>query len=307
MLGEARSAGLRFRYDKETREQRIYFNQPFFLTRRIRTTIDMARQQQFVSVYEGEKYEGSVQQEVEFRKRFLFSYGYRVGWGKVTARVDETDLKVSGSSAPLFTSLLRDTRDDVLNAKIGSYASTAFEATPGALGGDLRYSKFFGQYSKYVTLRTVGDPAIVRPDYMNKFVYAGSVRLGLIHPFTGTTILPTTRFFAGGGTTIRGYEQNSVGPTLPDGSPAGGNALFILNNEVRLPVWRRFSGVAFVDTGNVYETISDFDFSGLRTGVGLGLRFHISYIVLRVDYGWKVGRRPGESPGEFFFSIGQAF
>ena len=307
MLGEARSAGLRFRYDKQTREQRIYFNQPFFLTRRIRTTVDVARQQQFVSVYEGEKYEGSIQQEVEFRKRFLFSYGYRIGWGKVTARIDDTDLKVSGSSAPLFTSLLRDTRDDVLNAKKGSYASTAFEATPGALGGDLRYSKFFSQYSKYFTLRTVGDPTNVRPDHMNKFVYAGSVRLGLIHPFEGTTILPTTRFFAGGGTTIRGYEQNSVGPTLPDGSPAGGNALFILNNEIRLPVWRRFSGAAFVDTGNVYQSVSDFDLSGLRTGIGFGLRFHVSYIVLRLDYGWKVGRKPGESPGEFFFSIGQAF
>jgi outer membrane protein assembly factor BamA len=31
------------------------------------------------------------------------------------------------------------------------------------------------------------------------------------------------------------------------------------------------------------------------------------YFLLRADYGFKLDRRPGESLGSFFFSIGQAF
>jgi outer membrane protein assembly factor BamA len=61
-----------------------------------------------------------------------------------------------------------------------------------------------------------------------------------------------------------------------------------------------------VDIGNVYPTLSDFNFS-VRKSAGVGLRLKIRSIPLRVDYGFKLDRRPGESLSAIFFSIGQAF
>ena len=40
---------------------------------------------------------------------------------------------------------------------------------------------------------------------------------------------------------------------------------------------------------------------------GLGLRVHTPYFLLRMDYGIKLDRKPGESFGVLYFSIGQSF
>jgi outer membrane translocation and assembly module TamA len=45
----------------------------------------------------------------------------------------------------------------------------------------------------------------------------------------------------------------------------------------------------------------------LRKTAGFGLRLRTPVLMLRFDYGLKLDRRPGESRGAFFFSIGQAF
>jgi outer membrane protein assembly factor BamA len=44
-------------------------------------------------------------------------------------------------------------------------------------------------------------------------------------------------FFTGGGATIRGFEQDGVGPRTPLGAAAGGDALLILSNEIRFPLF----------------------------------------------------------------------
>ena len=118
------------------------------------------------------------------------------------------------------------------------------------------------------------------------------------------------RFFAGGGTTMRGFEQDMLGPTqtLEDGTvrPYGGEALFLFNNEIRFPIFGILHGVGFVDIGNVYRE-SPTSISTMRKSAGIGLRLKIKFIPLRFDYGIKLDRKPGESRGAFFFSIGQAF
>jgi len=73
------------------------------------------------------------------------------------------------------------------------------------------------------------------------------------------------------------------------------------------PLVSIFDAVGFVDIGNVYPMISDFSFSDLRKTAGFGLRLRTPFLMIRFDYGFKVDRRPGESLGALFFSIGQAF
>jgi outer membrane translocation and assembly module TamA len=68
-----------------------------------------------------------------------------------------------------------------------------------------------------------------------------------------------------------------------------------------------FDGASFVDVGNVYSRLGDFRPWDLRKTAGAGLRLRTPYFLLRLDYGFKLDRRPDESRGGFFFSIGQAF
>ena len=110
--------------------------------------------------------------------------------------------------------------------------------------------------------------------------------------------------------TLRGFATDSVDPVggLPSQDlNTGGEALLVLNEEWHFPIWRRLRGELFLDAGNVYQTISDFDPTDLRSSAGAGLRLDTPIGPIRVEYGWKLDRKPDESPGEIIFSIGTVF
>ena len=84
------------------------------------------------------------------------------------------------------------------------------------------------------------------------------------------------RFFAGGDTSVRGYALDRLGtPETIDrnGFPLGGNAVIVLNAELRVPVWKDIGVVGFVDAGNVFNRVGDFDFGEIRPTTGFGFRY----------------------------------
>ena len=62
-----------------------------------------------------------------------------------------------------------------------------------------------------------------------------------------------------------------------------------------------------MDAGNVWADYREISFGEIRTGAGLGLRYLTPVGPLRIEYGLKLDRQPGESLGEFSFSIGYPF
>ena len=117
-----------------------------------------------------------------------------------------------------------------------------------------------------------------------------------------------------GDTTIRGFALDTVGTpkTISStGFPRGGNAVLILNGELRVPVWREFGAALFADGGNVWERTTDFDIGELRGALGAGLRYRSPVGPIRVDVGFKMDRREFGGQLEprtvWHFSIGQAF
>jgi outer membrane protein assembly complex protein YaeT len=309
MLGGARVIGLRTRYDSELREARLYFTQPLLLHFPLKSTLSAYLRREVSETFITDRQGVTAELESRFRKRYIFTYGYRIEnahtFDKVPDPLFPFDIRLR--IAPVTTSLTREARDEMLDATRGSFTSHSFEYASGALGSQLQFARYFGQYFKYIPLSAPQRVPWVN-QIKSRLVYAGGVRVGLGGGLGGQELTTKSeQFFAGGGTTIRGFRRDRVGPESALGDPAGGNAVLILNNELRFPLFQMFDGVAFVDAGNVYPRIADFDVTDIRKSGGLGLRVRTPYFLLRLDYGVPFGRRPGEPRGQFFFSIGQAF
>jgi outer membrane protein insertion porin family len=212
-----------------------------------------------------------------------------------------------------------DTRDDVVDPTSGGFLSAEATLAARALGGQVGFLKAYTQGSWFQ--RFPGK---------RRIVLATRAVLGLADGFPSTVLttavdgaeqedviedLPASeRFFAGGNTTIRGFANDTVGAPntiSAAGFPKGGNAVLIMNAELRFPVWRDFGAAVFVDGGNVFSRVTEFDFGELRGSYGLGLRYRSSLGPVRLDIGFAMDRRQlGEKlePGHaWHFSIGHAF
>jgi outer membrane protein assembly complex protein YaeT len=218
--------------------------------------------------------------------------------------VDVSDLQVTPAEAgvqslrlsgPSF-SYTHDSRDDFFNPRKGNFDSLDLGVSDNSLGSDVNFVRFYGLGSWF---KRVADTA----------VWAQALRLGMEFPYSPTDQVPISeRFFAGGDTTVRGFDRDELGPKdAVTGEPLGGQGVIILNEEFRFPIWRFVRGVVFVDAGNVTTTVSDLLPLRLRWVSGAGIRIDTPIGPFRVEYGWKLDREPDESPGEWNISIGQAF
>jgi outer membrane translocation and assembly module TamA len=154
-------------------------------------------------------------------------------------------------------------------------------------------------------------------------VLAVGARVGLSTSFSkvaGQTVplLPASeRFFAGGDNTVRGFDQDQLGAGNvldENGVSSGGNALVVLNAELRFPLLSRIGlgGATFVDVGNVYQLVDVIELSQMRTGLGFGIRWRSPVGPLRIDLGWKTTQHTfgnGQKEPRFspYIQIGQAF
>lgn len=207
--------------------------------------------------------------------------------------------------------LIRDTRDKPLDAHRGVFQTVNLGVTPTAFGSSADFTRFFSQHAFY------------KP--VSSLVWATSFRLGLTSPFLDSRVPTSARFFAGGGTTLRGFPLNGAGPqrivpvcgnpndpsTCSDISvPVGGNQLFIFNTELRapLPIIKNLGIVAFYDGGNVYQNINFRQFVNNYTNTpGIGLRYNTPIGPIRFDIGHNLNPVPGVNATQYFITIGQAF
>ena len=311
-LGRARVIGFRSRYDGEVTDLRGYITQPSLLRWPVETIATIYYRDErnpettLTDPFNIDRRGASIQQERRLANAYVWNWGLRYE----RARTFDPRLETASdftTVTPLTTSLSRETRDDVLDATRGSFLSHAFQYSPSWLGSDDSFITYFGQYSHYVPLQPERRERFTNEIIRPRFVYAGSVRLGIAKPFGDGEVPRSERFFAGGSTTLRGFEQNAVGGVDIEGLPTGGEALFVINNELRFPLVSIFDGVVFSDIGNVYRSISDFSLTDLRKTAGLGLRVRTPWFLVRGDYGLILDRRAGEPRGRFYFSIGQAF
>lgn len=312
MLGSARVLGVQVRYDADLREGRMYFSQPVLRRLPIKSLFSAFknREEKTDSVtgrtIVTEKKGLSPTFEYHLRKNNVLALGYRI---EITHAFDVVPdplfPEAQARTAPLTSSLTRDTRDDPFDATNGHFMSHAVDWGTAKLGSQLHYFKYFGQYFQYVRF---GKPTVVpwTQNVRNRVVMTYGARVGVLKREPSQDFR-TEKFTTGGGTTVRGFAQDRLGPLDSSNNPTGGDAVLILNTELRFPAYKFIDGVAFVDAGNVYSRLQDFSPFKIRASYGVGLRIRTPYLLLRLDYGINMKTKPGESKGKFFGSLGQAF
>src|SRR5882757_1838294 len=228
-----------------------------------------------INTFTEERYEGSVQltDQITPLTTVLYRYTFR--------RVLVSNLNILSDAVPLFNqptlvsqfgvTWFRDSRDNPADASKGSFNSADFSDADTYYGSSASFLRFFVQNSTYYPIK-------------RRFSFARSARLGILVPYRDTvslsfrapapgqcipgtlpsgptpTIIPLPeRYFAGGGTSLRGFALNQAGPRDPcTGFPVGGQAMLVLNQEFRFPMRLPFLGTSlggaiFYDGGNVYS------------------------------------------------------
>lgn len=185
-----------------------------------------------------------------------------------------------------------DRSDDLLNPTRGYRVNLRLSPEASLGSGKQTYARAILDGSYYYP---VNDSIVV----------AARARVGTISGIERDALVPSRRFYGGGGGSVRGFSYQQLGPKDPNNDPIGGRSM----NEFAFEGRYRFGnfGVAgFVDAGQVYESsIPRFD--DWRFGVGIGGRFYTNFGPIRLDIATPLGRRQGESRVSVYVSIGQAF
>lgn len=195
--------------------------------------------------------------------------------------------------AALPTSLGYDGSDDLLNPTRGFRLNGRLSPELSLQGSAFGYTRAQVDASAYQPV----TPTVTA---------AARIRLGTIFGAPRDRIAPSRRFYAGGGASVRGYGYQSIGPRDPNNDPIGGRSLAEFALEARVKVWGNFGVVPFFDGGNIY-TGGTPDFSGLRYGAGVGVRYYSNFGPIRVDVGTPLNPQPGDSRVAVYVSLGQAF
>ena len=216
---------------------------------------------------------------------------YNVKPDAILASEDEGHIAISS----LNPSIIIDFRNNPFNPTSGSLHGLSVKNAADYLGSEAKFIKASLQTSWYYSA-------------FKWSVFALSAKGGIGRGLGHFEDMPISeRFLAGGRTTVRGYRQDYLGPKGYTGTPTGGNAMIVLNAELRFFLPYNFGLVFFVDSGNVWRNYNDFNLIELKYTTGAGIRYNTPVGPLRLDYGHKLDREIGEDVGEWHFTLGHAF
>jgi len=219
------------------------------------------------------------------------SGGAELSW----ADVDDAFGSNEYLTAAIPIEYVRDTRDDKLNPTAGYRAS--INAKPSyEINGQAFFSSFEGSASAYLGL---GEE--------DRFVLAGKLSAGVLAGGDGLDSIPANRrFYLGGGGTVRGYSYQEISPRNADDEILGGRSYVNASVEARIDITEKIGIVPFIDAGTVSAKTAP-DFSDIRTGAGIGIRYATPFGPIRLDFAVPLNAYPDGTKYGIYAGIGQSF
>ncbi|MCK5786343.1 MAG: BamA/TamA family outer membrane protein [Candidatus Sabulitectum sp.] len=198
-------------------------------------------------------------------------------------------------AAKISAGFTRDTRIPLINPVRGSWYKIAGSVSGGLAGGELDVYTADTEYRLFFPVT-------------DGFVLAGRAATSIAEGYSGnTTVPPNFRLYLGGGTTIRGYDFQSLGPEDGEGNPLGGNIMVLGNAEARFSVLGDLGAVLFCDGGGIWTEVQEISTGSAGFGIGVGIRYNTLIGPIRLDYGFAPTWENSLKRGRLYFAIGQAF
>jgi outer membrane protein insertion porin family len=226
------------------------------------------------------------------------------------------------SMSPVSLSFVDNRADDPIAPSTGYRIRAELQHASALTLSDFRFQRLSAAGAYYLPL-----------DLHRRRVLAGRLRLGWVRPLAGTAaavgleidadpeplLHPRKRFYSGGSRSVRGYQENQLGPRvltvdpdvlreeagctsadIADGScdpadvsidafdprPVGGRSVVEANVEYRFPLTGALQGAVFLDGALVADGVQDLLRSGGRALTpGFGARWQSPVGPIRIDLG----------------------
>ncbi len=203
--------------------------------------------------------------------------------------------------------VVRDTRDNQFDPQRGIRSSLAVIE-----GG-------FFPANSVKFYKPIADASVHIPTFW-KFVLSLHGQWAYVEPYGDSTLtdIQSQLFHLGGSDTVRGYALGAVGVSGIPGDP-GGQVMNMYNVEYKFPIApdehgkTLLQGVFFYDIGGDWHNFQEVNYKlgtspfGLKSGVGIGIRFKTPVFPLRLDWGHALNAAPGEAHSQFYFTVGSLF
>ena len=309
-LGTGQSIGAKIDNSDVTKQFSFNFTNPYYTENGVSRSIGLSyrkvdAEEAEITNYSTDSYGASLSYGVPLSEFTNYSWGMKFDSTEITTgsatTTNITDFITDNGGIndtyQIFGSIAYDSRNRRIFATNGSL--TRFGAEIAVPGGDLEYYKVDFRQLNYFP-------------FGEEVTLAANLILGYGEALSDSSDYPPYKnYFAGGSSSIRGYDANSVGPK--EGSdPLGGKVKIVGNVDLILPnPFVDKSGSTrvslFLDVGSVFKDVDTVDGDEFRYTAGLAFIWITPVGPMRFNFSEPLNKKDGDSTRTFQFSLGSPF
>ncbi len=297
LFGSGQYVKLRGELGGRSQYYELSYKDPWFLNKPIALSVDIYNTRREYIDYSRKAIGFGVGVGKELGEYWGGNISYNLERAKIFDASSASDIRIreqagegSKTTSSITPTITRDSRDNFLDPSRGSRNSVYF--TFAGLGGSNAF------------IKGVADSAWFFPLGSTTIALRG--RFGYAKGIFNKELPWYERFYVGGIYTVRGLGYGEAGPKS-NGEFIGGTKELIFNTEYIFPIIKemKLKGVVFFDAGNAYDASEAI--GPLRYTAGTGIRWISPVGPVRVEWGYNLDRKPGESSNKVEFTFGSFF
>jgi outer membrane protein insertion porin family len=303
--GDGQKFKLRLQVGSVSSDLLLYFEEPWVFQRQLSMGFNLFRQTaEYTSTYYREVVAGI---EIFARKRLFelvegrLSYTYQIiTIDNISSNASSIISSLQGDNrvSKVGFSVLRDTRDKIVNTTTGNYLNVLTEVAGGPFGGTDNYYRLEMKASQFFPIFETQAQ-----------VLSLIVRGGVIQNFgKSNEVAYYNKYYLGGPTDLRGFEFHTVSPRDEFGEPVGGKTYGFFSAEYSADIVSPIRVAMFYDAGFVNAGAYDFSPVHFADNFGFGLRLFVAGSPLSLDFGIPLtGDSQSKKGNQFNFSFGTRY